>query len=453
MANIASGIKKAISAIGNAVKAQASSSGSSSGGTSSGSKTVQANAQGNAPSGTNVGDLVNTKGGTYKVVSEGTPGASYNPDSKLWSVKVDGSGGGSTGNTGTTAASWSDNFSKLLNSLGSSQGEAATYLDDNGNKKQGLYTSDQLRYDKIQQMQALANAWKQTSDQDQRDKLADQSYILGTSIGATRDKDGVWWYDGQKLFDTQYEPEEVPNYYENYQQQLADYQAQQQDLIQQQYEAALEAAKLSLDSQKTQVNQQYDDLARQLYIERRMSEKNLPQQMAAMGYTGGITESSTLGLQTSYAEALRQGETQRINTIASLEQAIRQAELEGNRELAAQLASLAQNTMGLYADALAQIQNQANVNYSNKYQAIQNAIANNQWNQQYIYNQEQDKLDRETASQNQMLSTQETARNNAYTKLQMGVVPTDEELALLNMTRAEAVKVAQIYRYSMMGYY
>lgn len=458
MANIASGIKKATSAIGNAVKAQASSSGSSSGGTSSGSKTVQANAQGNAPSGTNVGDLVNTKGGTYKVVSEGTPGASYNPDSKLWSVKVgSGSDGFSGGSTETTKESWSDNFSKLLNSLGSSQGEAATYLDDNGNKQQGLYTSDPLRYDKIQQMQALANAWKQTDDQDQRDKLADQSYILGASIGATRDKDGVWWYDGQKLFDTQYEPEEVPNYYENYQQQLADYQAQQQDLIQQQYEAALEAAKLSLDSQKTQVNQQYDDLARQLYIERRMSEKNLPQQMAAMGYTGGITESSTLGLQTSYAEALRQGETQRINTIASLEQAIRQAELEGNRELAAQLASLAQNTMGLYADALAQIQNQANVNYSNKYQAIQNAIANNQWNQQYIYNQEQDKLDRETAQkqfeQQQQAQQQSELNNMALQLMQYGIVPDTATLMKMGYTQQQAQQLAQRMWLIQQGYY
>lgn len=53
------------------------------------SKTVQAGSDGNAPSGTKVGDTVTTKGGTYKVVAEGTKGASYNPSSGLWSVKVD----------------------------------------------------------------------------------------------------------------------------------------------------------------------------------------------------------------------------------------------------------------------------------------------------------------------------------------------------------------------------
>lgn len=51
-------------------------------------KTVTANSDGNAPSGTNVGDTVVTKGGTYKVVAPNTEGASYNKASGLWSVKV-----------------------------------------------------------------------------------------------------------------------------------------------------------------------------------------------------------------------------------------------------------------------------------------------------------------------------------------------------------------------------
>lgn len=51
-------------------------------------KTVTANSDGNAPSGTNVGDTVVTKGGTYKVVDPNTKGASYNKSSGLWSVKV-----------------------------------------------------------------------------------------------------------------------------------------------------------------------------------------------------------------------------------------------------------------------------------------------------------------------------------------------------------------------------
>ena len=410
-------------------------------------KTVQANAQGNAPKGTNIGDTVTTKGGTYKVVAEGTKGASYNPSSGLWSVKVDSPSSGSTG--GSTGGSVAGSSGSSKKPSGSTQ---TTYVDDSGNKQQGLYTSDPEEYAKIQQMQAMGQLWHGASPEEQQ-RLADQAMVIGTSLGATRDKDGVWWKDGQQLYQTQYKQQELPNQYEGFQDQIKEFQSSQQDLLQQQYAAALEAAKLNLDSQKTQVNQQYDDLARQLYIQRRQQEMMLPEQMAAMGYTGGITESSALGLQTSYADALRQGETQRINTIASLEQAIRQAELEGNRELAAQLSALAQNTMGMYGDALAQIQNQANQNQQFTYQQIMDNIANRQWAQQYAYNQQQDRLDRENTAQNQQMSYQQAAKDNAWMKLQSGVVPTAEELALLNMTLAEAQEMARIYRLTMQGYF
>ena len=63
-----------------------SSGGSSSG--SSGGKTVQVGSDGNAPSGTKVGDVVNTAGGSYLVVPKDTPGSTYNPASGLSSIKI-----------------------------------------------------------------------------------------------------------------------------------------------------------------------------------------------------------------------------------------------------------------------------------------------------------------------------------------------------------------------------
>lgn len=416
---------------------------------------VTANAQGNAPTGTKVGDIVSTKGGDYKVVEKGTPGASYNPSSRLYSVKVDSPATNTgTGSKATTSGSSSGTIAKPAWS-GSSSGQTS-YLDDNGNKKQGLYTSDPLRYSDIQQMKNLGAAWHNASDENKK-ALADQSYVIGSALGATRDKDGVWWYDGQKLFDTQYEPEETPNLYDGYLEKLDSFQQSQSDLLNRQYAAALEAAKGNLDSQKEQVNQQYDDLARQLYIQRRMNERDLPQQMAAMGYTGGITESSALGLQTSYADALRQGETQRINTIANLEQAIRQAELEGNRELAAQLSSLAQNTMGLYADALAQIQSQANTNRQFQYQQMQDALSQRNWNQQFVYNQEQDKLDRETAQkqfeQQQQAQKESELNNLALQLMQYGIVPDTATLVKMGYTQQQAQQLAQRMWLIQQGYY
>ena len=337
---------------------------------------------------------------------------------------------------------------------GTATGQPTTYIDESGQKKQGLYTSDLNRYNTIQNMKNLSAAWHKSTPEQQK-ALADQAYVMGSSLGATRDSDGVWWYDGQHLYDTIYQaPEittpEVPNYYSDYTQQLEDFKQEQTTQIENQYAAALEAAKLNLEGQKGTVNEQYDDLARQLYIQRRMNEKALPEQMSAMGYNGGLTESSALQLQTSYAEALRQGENERIKTIASLDQAIRQAELEGNMELANQLMALQQNTMTLYSDALAQIQNQANWQAQMDYQAQQDNLAQQNWYTQYLYNGQQDFLDRKQNEQNQQQSAekdaQTIARENAWMKLQSGSVPTAAELALLGMTQAEAQQIADLYK-------
>ena len=51
-------------------------------------KYVNVASGGNAPSGTKIGDTVITAGGNYLVVEPNTPGATYNPSSGLWSVKV-----------------------------------------------------------------------------------------------------------------------------------------------------------------------------------------------------------------------------------------------------------------------------------------------------------------------------------------------------------------------------
>lgn len=49
---------------------------------------LNAQPNGLAPSGASVGDIVNTAGGMYQVMSPGTPGASYNDASGLWSKKL-----------------------------------------------------------------------------------------------------------------------------------------------------------------------------------------------------------------------------------------------------------------------------------------------------------------------------------------------------------------------------
>ena len=122
------------------------------------------------------------------------------------------------------------------------------------------------------------------------------------------------------------------------------------------------------------MGQSYSDLFRQLYIDRRMAEKKLPQQMAAMGYTGGLTESSALGLQTDYTEALRQGEQQRVSSMADLDQAITDTELQGDISIADLAAQNAKDKLTTYASLVEALQAQSNDDRQYEYSKLLNQM-------------------------------------------------------------------------------
>ena len=129
-----------------------------------------------------------------------------------------------------------------------------------------------------------------------------------------------------------------------YQQQLATQKAAQ--------EAAVKKAVSGLESQKTSTDQQYADLFRQLYVNKMKNQKNLDQQLAASGITGGAAESTVLGYDTAYEDALRQGEQGHINAINSLDQAITDARLTGDITGAEAAANAAKEQTSAYADTL-----------------------------------------------------------------------------------------------------
>lgn len=85
---------------------------------------------------------------------------------------------------------------------------------------------------------------------------------------------------------------------------------------------------------------------------------------------------------------------------------------------------------------------------------------NNEWNYGVGRDEAADELDQRqwdyNVSQDQQAqknAENEMAVENAWKKLQSGVVPTDEELALLGMSRAEAQQMAQFMKLILMGYY
>lgn len=183
---------------------------------------------------------------------------------------------------------------------------------------------------------------------------------------------------------------------ENYYAQLLEEQQRQFEAIRAQEEAAkraaVEQAVGQLNGQKGTLEQNYSDLYRQLYIDRRRGEKSLPQQMAAMGYNGGLTESSALALQTQYGEALRQGEQAKLGTMNSIDQAIENARLSGDISIADAAAQTAREQLASYGSTIAAMQQQDNWQQQFGYQQTQDALAQQNWGQQFGYQQTQDAL-------------------------------------------------------------
>jgi hypothetical protein len=183
--------------------------------------------------------------------------------------------------------------------------------------------------------------------------------------------------------------------------------------------ASVQQAINQLNAQKQQLGQQYDQLAKQLYIDRRMGEKNLPQQMAALGYTGGLTESSMLGLATNYQQALASNERTRLQGYNNIEQQIADAQLTGEIARAQNAQQIGQNYFSNYASVVQAMQNQANADRQYGFQQ-----------QQFGYEKQQDAL----AYQYQM-------QQDAFIKVQqlmaMGITPTAEQLAAAGIVLPE----------------
>ena len=117
-------------------------------------------------------------------------------------------------------------------------------------------------------------------------------------------------------------------------------------------DAAVQKAVNDLEAQKTDTNQSYAQMLRQLYINKMNGQKNMDQQLAAQGITGGAAETTRLGYDTSYAEALRQGEQERIGAISDLDKAITDTRLTGDVENARTAAEAVINGANSYSQVL-----------------------------------------------------------------------------------------------------
>ena len=202
---------------------------------------------------------------------------------------------------------------------------------------------------------------------------------------------------------------ETSNMYKNMIDQMFSDASAQQEAAQR---AAIEQAVNDLSGQKTGIVQSYDDLYKQLYLDRRRAEKNLPQQLAAMGISGGMSESSALGIQNNYANALLQGEQEKLNTLNDIDQAIANARLTGEIGIAQQAAQLAMDKLNAYGSYVNGLMNQQQYYNNFLFNQQQADIANSQWQQQWNRQQVLDQLSRDDVSYDRKLYMAELLYQN-----------------------------------------
>lgn len=167
--------------------------------------------------------------------------------------------------------------------------------------------------------------------------------------------------------------------------------------------AQLQASLAQFEQEKNQNNLNFDEIARQAYIANRQSQMNLPQQLAAMGISGGASETAQLGLATTYQNNLNSNEQARQQMAQQMANSALQARLQADSDIS-----------GYYADA-----QQAALTAYQQQKAQQQAY--DQWAQQFSYQQRQDSLDREW---------QQTQLNNSNKQYQDSLKQYELEMAL-----------------------
>ena len=174
------------------------------------------------------------------------------------------------------------------------------------------------------------------------------------------------------------------------------------------------------------IDQQYDDLASQNYVQYMMEQKNLPQYLAANGLSGGATETSLLGLQSNYQNAINQGELARNQALAENNLQMSAAENEIYNNLASVQASLQQSAISAIM------------------QAQQAEQAYNQWYMEYT-------ASRTDADRNYALQMMQMAQEEARYQTEVARQAEQDRLALEQWGWQKAQAAAGYGDFSQLG--
>jgi len=143
-----------------------------------------------------------------------------------------------------------------------------------------------------------------------------------------------------------------------------------------------------LQAAQQNANSQYDDLAREAYINMRQSQNALPQQLAALGISGGGSETANLKLQTNYQNNLHTSEQQRAQMLQDFALQKLQAQTQANSDISGIKADAAQNAMNAWQNEQANQNNwnQWLANFQMQQKQYQDSLS------QYEYEKQQNEL-------------------------------------------------------------
>lgn len=247
------------------------------------------------------------------------------------------------------AKAYSDAKKKKSNSSTSSKSSSSS---STGYKPKGSNTDAYIQQTNANDYNAIQSAKQAYADaQKAGDTVGMQN--ANAAANAIREKYGyTGGSDGSEYIALQ-QPQKQTNPYEEA---MRNVQEKYDNIAQQQKEAtrlAVQQGQQRLQNQKYGINQAYDDSARQAYIANMQGKKNLPQQLAYSGATGGATEMANLGLQTSYENNINNINMNRVNALNDIDNAIVELQNSGDLTAAQQALDNSQQALSAYQSLLA----------------------------------------------------------------------------------------------------
>lgn len=132
---------------------------------------------------------------------------------------------------------------------------------------------------------------------------------------------------------------------------LSAYEKRQAEILKKQQEALQSEINnnvSNLEAQKASVNANYDDAARQAYITKMQNQKALPEQLAAQGHNGGMSETANLSIGANYQNNLANINNSRNEALNGIDTEINNVKSAGSIEAAQLAANSAQSALDVY---------------------------------------------------------------------------------------------------------